>query len=53
MAELFFVDAGRTKHWFSTPKSRFLASSPYAMLSITLGIHRVEEMLTQAAEGMF
>jgi putative toxin-antitoxin system antitoxin component (TIGR02293 family) len=52
MAEVFFGDAGKAKHWLSTPKARFSGSSPYAMLSTTQGTHRVEEMLIQAAEGM-
>ncbi|MBR7200319.1 antitoxin Xre/MbcA/ParS toxin-binding domain-containing protein [Pseudomonas sp. 14A] len=52
MAEVVFGDAGKSKHWLSTPKARFSGSSPYAMLSTTQGTHRVEEMLIQATEGM-
>lgn len=52
MAEVLFGDAGKAKHWLSTPKARFSGSSPYAMLSTTQGTHRVEEMLIQATEGM-
>lgn len=51
MAEVFFGDPGKAKHWLSTPKARF-SSSPYAMLSTTQGTHMVEEMLVQATEGM-
>ncbi|MBK3441356.1 antitoxin Xre/MbcA/ParS toxin-binding domain-containing protein [Pseudomonas lactis] len=47
-----FKDAGKAKHWLSTPKARFSGSSPYAMLSTTQGTYRVEEMLIQAAKGM-
>ncbi|NMZ40127.1 MbcA/ParS/Xre antitoxin family protein [Pseudomonas proteolytica] len=52
MAEVFFGDAGKAKHWLSKPNARFSGSSPYAMLSTTQGTHRVEEMLVQAIEGM-
>lgn len=52
MAEVIFGDAGKAKHWLSKPKSRFSGASPYAMLSTTQGTNRVEEMLTQVAEGI-
>lgn len=52
MAEVIFGDARKARHWLSTPKSRFLGKSPKAMLATSLGVHLVEEMLVQIAEGL-
>lgn len=52
MAEAIFGDTGKARHWFSTPKLRFMGQSPMAMLSTSLGTHQVEEMLIQIAEGL-
>ncbi|UZT92753.1 MULTISPECIES: antitoxin Xre/MbcA/ParS toxin-binding domain-containing protein [Pseudomonas] len=52
LAELFFGDTEKAMRWLSKPKSRFSDKTPIEMLSTTVGSHQVEELLTQAMEGL-
>ncbi|PHN33228.1 antitoxin Xre/MbcA/ParS toxin-binding domain-containing protein [Pseudomonas sp. ICMP 460] len=52
LAESFFGDVEKAKRWLSKPKSQFSGRKPIEMLSTTTGTNRVEELLTQAKEGM-
>lgn len=52
LAESFFGDVEKAKRWLSKPKSQFSGRTPIEMLSTTPGTNRVEELLTQAREGM-
>ncbi|MHC8379226.1 antitoxin Xre/MbcA/ParS toxin-binding domain-containing protein [Pseudomonas sp. MDT1-16] len=52
LAELFFGDTEKAMRWLSKPKSRFSGKTPIEMLSTTAGSHLVEELFTQATEGL-
>ncbi|WP_025130870.1 antitoxin Xre/MbcA/ParS toxin-binding domain-containing protein [Pseudomonas sp. PH1b] len=52
LAESFFGDTEKAMRWLSKPKSRFSGKTPIEMLSTTVGSHLVEELLTQATEGL-
>ncbi|WP_054070684.1 antitoxin Xre/MbcA/ParS toxin-binding domain-containing protein, partial [Pseudomonas syringae group genomosp. 3] len=52
LAESFCGDVEKAKCWLSKPKSQFSGRMPIEMLSTTPGTNRVEELLTQAKEGM-
>ncbi|MNY83037.1 hypothetical protein D3C86_2255200 [compost metagenome] len=53
MAVAVFGDTEKALHWLSKPKSRFSGKSPCELLSTSLGVYRVEEMLIQVAEGLY
>ena len=53
MAVAVFGDTEKAQNWLSKPKSRFSGKSPYELLSTSLGVYRVEEMLIQVAEGLY
>lgn len=53
MAVTVFGDTERAQNWLSKPKSRFSGKSPCDLLSTSLGVYRVEEMLIQVAEGLY
>ncbi len=53
MAVAVFGDTKKALHWLSKPKSRFSGKSPCELLSTSLGVYRVEEMLIQVAEGLY
>jgi putative toxin-antitoxin system antitoxin component (TIGR02293 family) len=53
MAVAVFGDTEKAQNWLSKPKSRFSGKSPSELLSTSLGVNRVEEMLIQVAEGLY
>ncbi|MEN5091369.1 antitoxin Xre/MbcA/ParS toxin-binding domain-containing protein [Pseudomonas protegens] len=52
LAEFFFGDTKKAMRWLSKPKSVFSGKSPIDLLSTTVGLRQVEELLVQATEGM-
>lgn len=53
MAVAVFGDNEKAQHWLSKPKSRFSGKSPFELLSTSVGVYRVEEMLIQVADGLY
>jgi len=52
MAEALFGDEQKAQRWLSKPKQRFAMEPAYALLATSPGIHLVEELLIQLAEGL-
>ena len=52
LAEFFFGDTKKAMRWLSKPKSEFSGKSPIDLLSTTVGLRQVEDLLVQATDGV-
>ncbi len=48
-----FEDETEAERWLSSPKEAFNGQTPYAVISTKEGFEKVQELLYQAAYGIF